>query len=90
MKPGFVFQRAVARARRSPWVVTAVVLAFALVSALAAAAATLSRESARARAQLTEQTHVVAYLDAGLPEDQAAALVIAFGRLGGVAAAREV
>jgi cell division protein FtsX len=88
--PGFLLRRATARARRAPLVVIAVTLAFAVVSGLAAAAAALSHESARAREQLTEQTHVVAYLDAGLPAEQAAALVIAFQRLGGVAAAREV
>ena len=83
-------KRAAQRVRRAPLFVLALTLAFALVTALAAAAVALSDESTRATRRLASQTHVVAYLDADLPKEQAAALVVAFGRLGGVAAARQV
>jgi cell division protein FtsX len=76
--------------RQSPLFLLALTAAFAVVAALAAAANTLGHESERATARLASNVHVVAYLDAGLPDDRAAALVIAFGRLGGVVAARAI
>jgi cell division protein FtsX len=76
--------------RQSPLFLLGLTAAFGVVAALAAAADTLGRESERATARLASNVHVVAYLDAGLPEDRAAALVIAFGRLGGVVAARAI
>lgn len=90
MTPAWIVRRAAARARRAPFFVVLLTAVFAVVAALAAAAVALAQQSERASARLAEQTHVVAYLDAALPKGQAAALVVAFGRLGGVAAAREV
>jgi cell division protein FtsX len=86
----WIARRVGRRLRQSPLGLLALTAAFAVVAALAAAAGTLGRESERATARLGSNVHVVAYLDAGLPEDRAAALVIAFGRLGGVIAARAI
>jgi cell division protein FtsX len=86
----WILRRVSRRLRQSPLTLLAFTLAFAAVAALVAAADLLGRESERATARLASNVHVVAYLDAGLPEDRAAALAIAFGRLGGVVAARAI
>lgn len=84
----WILRRAGRRLHRSPLFLLALIGAFAAVAGLAAAADVLGRESERATGRLASNVHVVAYLDATLPDDRAAALVIAFGRLGGVVAAR--
>jgi cell division protein FtsX len=86
----WIVHKVVRRLRQAPLYLLALTGAFAAVAALGAAADTLGHESERATARLASNVHVVAYLDAALPEDRAAALVIAFGRLGGVVEARAI
>lgn len=90
MTLGFVVRGAGRRLRRSTPFLLVLTGAFALVTGLGAAAVVLHRESDRATARLAESSHVVAYLDAGLSEERAQALVVAFGRLAGVIAVREL
>ena len=90
MTTRWIARRVLRRLRQAPLFLLALTVAFAAVAALAAAADTLGRESERATARLASNVHVIAYLDAALPDDRAAALVIAFARLGGVVAAREI
>jgi cell division transport system permease protein len=86
----WVLRAATRRIGRSPLVLVALTVAFAVVAALVGAADTLGKESARATGRLASNVHVVAYLDSALREEDAAALVTAFLRLPGVASARKL
>lgn len=81
MTAAWILRRSFRRIARRKRGFAASAAAFAAVTALGTAAVGLGRWAAETAARFSEQTHVIVYLDHGLAEDRAQALVHALEQL---------